>query len=234
VATAPDSAAGRLQAGLVLVDLDGTLIHTAPDLAAAANSMLRELGFAERPQPEVEGYIGNGVSRLVKRMLTGEMDGEPAADLHRRGMDIFARRYAACVAESSRPYPGVREGLEQLRAAGFTLACITNKAAAFTAPLLAALALDGYFALVVSGDTLARKKPDPMPLLHCCEQLGVAPARTVLVGDSINDVQAANAAGMPVILVSYGYHGRHDVRALGAARVIDSLVELADCLTLYS
>jgi len=230
----PEPAAGPLAVRLVLVDLDGTLIHTAPDIAAAANDMMTDLGLAQRPQPVVEGFIGNGVSRLVKRMLTGEMAAEPDAELYRRGMARFSHHYAACVAERSRPYPGTRDGLDALRASGFTLACITNKAEAFTTPLLAALDLDHYFALVVSGDTLPRKKPDPMPLLHCCERLAVAPEHTVLVGDSINDVQAAGAAGMPVILVSYGYHGAHDVRTLGAVAVIDSLVELSDSLTLYS
>ncbi|MEJ2108180.1 MAG: phosphoglycolate phosphatase, partial [Acidiferrobacteraceae bacterium] len=201
-----------LTVGMVLVDLDGTLIHTAPDLAASANRMLEALGMATHDQARVETWIGNGVSRLVKRALTGDMDAEPEAELYDRAYPLFLQFYGEQVADRSRPYPGVIEGLEALKTAGFGLACITNKAEEFTVPLLKALQLDGYFSLVLSGDSLAKKKPDPLPLLHACEHFGVTPEHAVLVGDSVNDTQAARNAGMPVILVSYGYNRGQDVR----------------------
>ncbi len=116
--------------------------------------------------------------------------------------------------------------MEQLRAAGFALACITNKAEAFTRPLLKDLRLADYFKLVVSGDSLPRRKPDPLPLLHACEIFGVSPGQSVLVGDSANDTEAARAAGMPVICVTYGYNRGLDVRSLSPVAVIDSLTEL--------
>ena len=218
---------------MVMIDLDGTLIDTAPDLAASANRMLQALGMPTYDQAQVARWIGNGVSRLVKRALTGEMDAEPDVELYKRGYAIFLAAYAELVSDQSRPYPGVVEGLEKLQAAGFQLACITNKAEAFTLPLLKDLGLDKYFKLIISGDTLAKKKPDPLPLLHACEHFGITPEHGVLIGDSINDTQAARNAGMPVILVPYGYNRGQDVRELEPEAVIPSLEQATEHLTLY-
>jgi phosphoglycolate phosphatase len=219
---------------MVMIDLDGTLIHTAPDLAASANRMLEELGMATHDQATVETWIGNGVGRLVKRALTGEMDAEPDAGLYARAYPLFLKHYADLVSADSRPYPGVVEGLKQLKAAGFRLACITNKAEAFTIPLLKDLGLHDFFELILCGDTLAKKKPDPLPLLHACTHFGITPDHGLLVGDSLNDTQAARAAGMPVICVTYGYNRGRDVRELEPEAVIDSLVELPQYIRLYT
>jgi phosphoglycolate phosphatase len=218
---------------MVMIDLDGTLIDSAPDIAASANRMLAALGMATYEQDQVAKWIGNGVSRLVKRALTGAMDAEPDADLFRRGYAIFLEAYAELVSDQSRPYPGVVEGLEELQAAGFQLACITNKAEAFTLPLLKDLGLEKYFKLIVSGDSLPRKKPDPLPLRHACEYFGISPDHGVLIGDSVNDTRAARSAGMPVILVTYGYNRGQDVRELEPEAVIQSLEEATKYLTLY-
>ena len=212
-----------LRVSMVMIDLDGTLINTAPDLAESANRMLRDLGMAPHSPAQVENWIGNGVSRLVKRALTGELDAEPEAALFERGYARFQHHYAELVAHRSRPYPGVVDGLNALKAAGFHLACITNKAERFTLPLLAQLKLRDYFELVLSGDSLPKRKPDPLPLLHACKHFGIAPAQGVLVGDSLNDTQAARAAGMPVICVTYGYNRGNDVRTLHPDAVVDSL-----------
>jgi phosphoglycolate phosphatase len=218
---------------MVMIDLDGTLIDSAPDLAASANRMLQSLGMPTYEQAQVAQWIGNGVSRLVKRALTGEMNAEPDAGLYERGYAVFLEAYAELVSDQSRPYPGVVEGLEKLQAAGFQLACITNKAEAFTLPLLKDLGLDKYFKLIISGDTLAKKKPDPLPLLHACKHFGITPDHGVLIGDSINDTQAARNAGMPVILVPYGYNRGQDVRELEPEAVIPSLEQATEYLTLY-
>ena len=218
---------------MVMIDLDGTLIDSAPDLAASANRMLQSLGMPAYEQAQVAQWIGNGVSRLVKRALTGEMNAEPDAGLYERGYAVFLEAYAELVSDQSRPYPGVVEGLEKLQAAGFQLACITNKAEAFTLPLLKDLGLDKYFKLIISGDTLAKKKPDPLPLLHACKHFGITPDHGVLIGDSINDTQAARNAGMPVILVPYGYNRGQDVRELEPEAVIPSLEQATEYLTLY-
>ncbi len=219
---------------MVMIDLDGTLIDTAPDIAAAANRMLAELGRPARELDTIAGWIGNGVSRLVKRTLTGAMQAEPDPVEFAAALASFRRHYADLLTAQSRPFPGVIDGLERLAAAGFALACITNKAAVFTAPLLAALGLDRYFQLVLAGDSLPKKKPDPLPLLHACRHFGITPDHGVLVGDSRNDIQAARAAGMPVICVTYGYNHGEDVRALHPDAVIDALTELPRYLRLYA
>ncbi len=218
---------------MVMIDLDGTLIHTAPDLAASANRMLIELGLPSRDEAAIERWIGNGVSRFVKRTLTGELQAEPDPDLYRRAYPLFFKHYGERVSDQSRPYPGVVEGLRRLEADEYILVCITNKAEAFTSPLLKDLALDRYFRLVLAGDSLPKKKPDPQPLLYACEHFDVAPRHSLLVGDSLNDTQAARAAGMPVILVTYGYNRGRDVRELHPEAVIDSLVELPQYIRPY-
>lgn len=217
---------------MVLLDLDGTLVDSAPDIADSANLMLADLGRPAHPQETVARWIGDGVSRLVKRALTGEMGAEPDGVLYERAIARFYVHYADRLAAKTRPFPGVVEGLQRLQSMGFALTCITNKAQAFTLPLLERLDLARYFKLTVSGDTLAKKKPDPLPLLHACRHLGIEPARAVFVGDSANDVKAARAAGMPVICVRYGYNHGRDIREHDPDAVIDSLAELPGYLKL--
>jgi phosphoglycolate phosphatase len=236
---------------MVMIDLDGTLIHTAPDLADCANRMLAELGRAAAPIETVMTWIGNGVPRLVKRALTTAMDGgsaenagavfppgdmwaEPDAALFDKALAIYQKHYAAHVSDLSRPFPGVVEGLQQLKRAGYRLACITNKAEAFTLPLLRNLDLYKYFELILSGDSLPKQKPDPLPLLHACRHFGITPDHGVLVGDSSNDVEAARAAGMPVLCVTYGYNHGHDIREARPDAVVDSLVEVDRHLVPYT
>lgn len=218
---------------MAMIDLDGTLIDTVPDLAAAANRMLVDLG---RPAWDINHYrtwVGNGVPRFVRRALTGEMQAEPETALFERALARFRKHYAAAVADLSRPYPGAVEGLERLAAMGFELACITNKAEAFTVPLLKQLDLYKCFKLVLSGDSLPKQKPDPLPLTHACKHFGITPDHGVLVGDSSNDVEAARAAGMPVICVTYGYNHGHDIRASHPDAVVDSLADVPQYLKLY-
>ncbi|OGI38461.1 MAG: phosphoglycolate phosphatase [Candidatus Muproteobacteria bacterium RBG_16_64_10] len=219
---------------MVMIDLDGTLIDTVPDLAAAADRMLADLGRAGWDEAHYRTWIGNGVPRFVKRALTGEMQAEPEAVLFERGLALFRQHYGAAVADLSRPYPGVVAGLDQLASAGFQLACITNKAEAFTLPLLKQLDLHKYFKLVLSGDSLPKQKPDPLPLMHACKHFDITPDHGVLLGDSSNDVQAARAAGMPVICVTYGYNHGHDIRESHPDAVVDSLTDVPPYLRLYA
>lgn len=211
----------------VMIDLDGTLLDTAPDLASAANMMLRELDKAELPLETIQSYIGKGIEKLVKRSLTGSMDGEPDAALLARAMPAYERHYAAMLYVDTRPYAGVIEGLNALREKGLRLACITNKAEAFTLPLLRASGLMDYFDLILSGDSLPKKKPDPMPLLHACERFGIAAHEMLLIGDSLNDAQAARAAGCRVFVVPYGYNEGRDVRELDCDAIVSSLEDAA-------
>lgn len=216
-----------LAAGL-LFDLDGTLVDTAPDLACAANHMLEALGRPTEDEATVAGWIGDGVPRLIKRALTGERFGEPDPALFEEAQALYGDYYEAHVADRSRLYPGVAQTLAALRADGFRMACVTNKAGRFTRPLLKALGIAAYFDVVLSGDELARVKPDPMPLVVACERLGVARHGAVLVGDSGNDMRAAKAAEMAAIAVGYGYHHGVDLPALGAAAVTPSFAGIRD------
>jgi phosphoglycolate phosphatase len=209
----------------VMVDLDGTMLDTADDLAAAANAMLRELGISERDPERIKSFIGKGLVKLVKRCLTDDLEGEPDPALLARAMPVYERHYGAVLQHKTRPYPGVSEGLEALMRAGFRLACITNKGEKFTLPLLEATGLRSYFELVLCGDTLSRRKPDPLPLIHACEKFGIAPAEMLLIGDSVNDVQAARGAGCHVFCVPYGYNEGGDVRELDCDAIVPTIRE---------
>ncbi len=211
----------------VVIDLDGTLLDTAPDLADAAIAMAEELGLPPIDLATVKTYIGNGVSRLVKRVLTRDMQAEPDAALFGRALPSYEKHYAAHVSRKSQVFPGVREGIAALKQAGLHVACITNKAEKFTVPLLKDTGLFDAFELILSGDTLPKKKPDPMPLLHACEHFGIQPQDLLLIGDSLNDAQAARAAGCPVFVVPYGYNRGRDVRELDVDAIVPTLLDAA-------
>jgi len=209
----------------VVIDLDGTLLDTAPDLAEAANRMLAELQLPRIEETMLKTYIGNGVARLIKRVLTRNMEAKPDAALFAKARPIYEKHYAAVVSLNSRPYPGVIDGLNALKREGYRLACITNKAEKFTMPLLKDTGLHDYFELILAGDTLPKKKPDPMPLIYACEKFGVTPDEMLLIGDSLNDTQAARAAGCYVFCVPYGYNRGQNVSELDLDAVVDTLVD---------
>ncbi len=214
----------------VVIDLDGTLLDTAPDLAEAANRMLAEMRLPVIEEALVKTYIGNGVGRLIKRVLTRDMNAEPDEALFAKAQPIYEKHYAEVVSLNSRPYAGVVDGLDALKQAGYRLACITNKAEKFTLPLLKDTGLADYFELILSGDTLPKKKPDPMPLFHVCEKFGVKPNELLLIGDSLNDTQAARAAGCYVFCMPYGYNRGQNVSELDLDAVVDTLVDAANLI----
>lgn len=215
----------------VIIDLDGTLLDTAGDLALAANEMLRELRMTELPVSTIQTFIGKGVPKLVKRALTNNPDGEPDPELFEQALPIYERCYAENLHIHTRPYPGVVEGLNQLKQAGFRLVCITNKTEIFTLPLLRKTGLFDYFELILSGDSLPKRKPDPLPLLHACQQFSVPPKAALLIGDSSNDAIAARAAGCHIFCVPYGYNEGHDVRELDCDAVVDTIVDASRLIT---
>jgi phosphoglycolate phosphatase len=204
----------------VTLDLDGTLLDTVPDLAAAANGMLRELGRPGLAIDIVATYVGRGIPKLVERCLP-----DLAGDALAGAQAVFRRHYAVESGRRSRVFPGVLEGLRAFRAAGLPMAVITNKAAAFTEPLLRATQLASWFEFAVSGDSLPEKKPHPLPLLHACERLGSEPVANLHIGDSRSDAAAARAAGCPVFIVSYGYNEGKDVQEIDCDAIVTSLVE---------
>jgi phosphoglycolate phosphatase len=190
--------------------------------------MLTELDLPTVGQARVREWIGNGIEALVRRALTGGLDQDADHESFARALPIFTELYAQNTSGRSRIYDGVPAGLNFLQAAGVELACVTNKASAFTAKLLAELELDAHFSLVICGDTLPRRKPDPLPLLHAAQHFAVAPEEALLIGDSANDVKAARAAGFRIVCVTYGYNHGQDIRASNPDALIDSLAELPD------
>jgi len=174
-----------------IVDLDGTMVDTQGDFVAALGLTLDELGLPRVDRAFVARTVGKGSEHLLRQTLA-EVGGD--AGLYDAAWDAYQRHYLAVNGQASELFDGVLEGLQAPRGAGLRLACLTNKPLAFARPLLAAKGLDGFFELVFGGDSFARKKPDPLPLLETCRALGTEPARTLMVGDSRNDAEAAHAA----------------------------------------
>jgi phosphoglycolate phosphatase len=214
----------------VMIDLDGTLLDTVPDLAAAAERMLAALGLPVCTLEEIRSYIGKGIPNLVQRCLQASAGAARAEALRAEALALYEDFYFEESGRRSAVYPGVLDGLARFRSMRLRLACVTNKAARFTLPLLEQKGLAPYFELVVSGDTLARKKPDPMQLAHVCAAFALAPEKVLLIGDSANDALAARAAGCPVLCVSYGYNEGGDVHDLDCDAIVGSLSEAANVL----
>lgn len=208
---------------LILIDVDGTLVDSVPDLSYCVNAMMRELDMPEHSEEKVREWVGNGVERLTRRALIGQLDGEPDEELFRRAYPLFLDCYAVNTSKRSSLYPGIREGLDRLHAQDYVLGSVTNKAAQFTVPLLKDLGVYDDFAVIVAGDTLDKKKPDPAPLLYAAERMGVEPKDCLMVGDSISDVKAARAAGFQIVCMPYGYNHGNDIREANPDAVIDSL-----------
>ncbi len=215
----------------IVIDLDGTLLNTAPELCEAANRMLRDMDYAPVSQELLASYIGNGISWLVKRALTGDMHATPDAALYDHALPIFEKHYTELLLQS-KVFDGVIEGLDAMKAAGFRLGCITNKVARYTTPLLAGIGLARYFEIVLSGDTLPEKKPHPLPLLHAAKFFGVPIEQLLLIGDSLNDTVAARAAECPVFCVPYGYNHGEPVETLDLDSVIPNLAAAMPLLKL--
>ena len=211
----------------VAFDLDGTLVDSAPDLAAAANAMLFEEGLPRLAETRVAAAIGDGIDALVVRVLEESAGRAPDAESAARAAHRFRELYARDVFTASRVFPGVREGLERLAAAGLSLGCITNKARSFTLPILERAGLASRLAFVECPDSAEQRKPAPFLILKACRDLGIAPRELLYVGDSALDVAAARAAGSAVVLVDYGYNRGRAAAEEGADAVIGSLEDLA-------
>jgi len=215
---------------MILIDVDGTLVDSVPDLAYCVNAMLKQLVMPECDEQSIRHWVGNGVERLVKRGLINTLDGEPDEALYQKALPIFRDLYALNTSVRSHLYDGVPEGLEYIKNAGYRLGCVTNKASEFTLPIMRDLGIADYFEVTICGDDTPRKKPDPLPLLTACERLAVKPEHSLMIGDSQSDVKAARAAGFSIICLSYGYNHGEDIRDFNPDAVIDSFTELKNLI----
>ncbi len=215
---------------LIVFDLDGTLVDSSPDIASAVNQMLAELNLANYAEQQIRNWMGCGATMLLKRALTGELEPATEPDNLQQAMQIFSKYYGANVCNASQLYPGVTQGLQRFKAVGMHLACVTNKPAQFTQPLLAQMGIADYFQFIASGDTFQRMKPDPLPLLEAAKAVDVASDDALMVGDSVSDIQAGRNAGFKTALVPYGYIGRYRHAELGADYQIESIQHLAELL----
>ncbi len=216
--------------GVALFDLDGTLVDSAPDLAAAVDTMLEQLGRRKAGLENVRQWIGNGASVLVRRALAGKADWEPATEkddaLFKDALSMFFFAYEKVNGQHAKLYDGVELCLQRLSDYGCKLGVVTNKPEQFVTPLLQRMGIDQYFRISVGGDTLPQKKPDPAPLIHAMEYLGGTRGTTVMIGDSSADIEAARAASIPCVAVRYGYNFGAPADSLRADATVDSLAQL--------
>ncbi len=210
-----------------IIDLDGTMLDTVPDFEVAINLMREELGLAPITAAQIELMVGKGSENLVRRVLALDYGEHDVERLFAQAMEAYQRHYLVINGRHSEVYADVVAGLEAMRANGLRLACVTNKPLAFARPLLALKGLDGYFEVLFGGDSFAKKKPDPMPVLAACSHFGLAPAQVVVIGDSSNDAGAARAAGCPVLTVPYGYNHGVGIHETDSDGIVDTLLHAA-------
>ena len=217
----------------VMIDLDGTMVDTIGDFEVALNRALADVQVPTANRALIERSIGKGSEHLIRSVLKHQLALSEVASSAREVEQLFTpvweryeQHYLSINGEFSKVFPGVIEGLEQLQAMGLPLACLTNKPVSFTTPLLKDKGLSNYFDQVFGGDSFERKKPDPLPLLKTCEALRSSPARTLMVGDSSNDAQAADAAGCPVVLMTYGYNHGEPIQNTPALAWLDSFTQI--------
>jgi len=218
---------------LILFDFDGTLIDSVPDLVSAVNEMQTALGGEHFLEEQVRSWVGNGAQTLVKRALSGSVNIDENIDtlFFEKALEIFLSAYKEHACVKTRTYPNVHATLKKLQEYGYKMAIVTNKPHAFVAPILKGLELEEYFSLYLGGDSLEKKKPHPQPLLHICKELDVDVVNAVMVGDSKNDILAANAANMQSIAVSYGYNYGEDISLHNPSIVVDDFADILKSLT---
>lgn len=212
----------------LLFDLDGTLADTAPDLARALNRALQTLDCPRVTLEEVRLWIGNGTESLLKRAVAKTPGRQVDLDLINKGIGLFDFYYSESIWAKSVCYPGVLNGLSELKRLGFKLACVTNKPRSFSSEVLKQSGLDVFFDVVVAGNDLSERKPSPMPLLYATQQLELGSRECIVIGDSKNDTEAALKAGMMVLLVTWGYHQDMELSQMGATQLIQKFSDISD------
>lgn len=215
-----------------IIDLDGTMLHTAPDFHIAINRMRTDLGLGPLDIETITSFVGKGTENLIRRVLDVDYDDFGAAQHFSQALASYQKHYLAINGDYSTLYPGVREGLEAMRAKGLRLACVTNKPITFATPLLEKTGLHSHFEVIYGGDSFLKKKPDPYPLLKVCEDFGLQPSQVVAIGDSSNDAEAARAAGCRVLNVPYGYNHGQSIHEVDSDGIVSTLLEAALLISL--
>lgn len=215
----------------VIVDLDGTMLHTAQDLHIAVNRMREGLGLASLDLDTAISFVGKGAENLVRKSIGVDFSASEVELRFQEAMVLFEKHYFDVNGEFASTYPGVHEGLQEMQAKGLRLACVTNKPMAFTLPLMKKTGLHDYFEIIYGGDSFAKRKPDPMQLLQVCADFKLAPAQIVAIGDSINDSQAARAAGCKVLNVPYGYNHGQAIQDVDTDGIVSSLLDAAHLIS---
>lgn len=210
-----------------IIDLDGTMLDTVPDFHVAVNAMRDGLSLAPITAEQIACMVGKGSENLIRAVLALDFETQKVEQHFDGAMDAYQRHYLAINGNHSTLYPDVIAGLDALKEQGLRLACVTNKPIAFAAPLLALKGLTSYFEVVYGGDSLPRKKPDPMPLLQVCSDFGLPPSQVVAIGDSSNDAEAARAAGCYVLTVPYGYNHGRPIHETDSDGIVITLLEAA-------
>jgi phosphoglycolate phosphatase len=218
----------------VIVDLDGTMLDTVPDFHVAINAMRAEFDLAAIDAARIEQMVGKGSENLIRGVLAIDFDAAAVEQHFSAAMDAYQRHYLAINGDFSTLYDGVLAGLDAMLAMGLRMACVTNKPIAFATPLLAQKGLAPYFEIVYGGDSLARKKPDPLPLLQVCADFALAPVQVVAIGDSSNDAEAARAAGCFVLAVPYGYNHGRSIHETDSDGIVTSLLEAATLISSHN
>lgn len=217
-----------------IIDLDGTMLHTVPDFELALNAMRADFGLVPVTQAVIEPMVGKGSEKLIRDVLALDYDAARIDAVFDEAMAAYQRHYLAINGEKSTLFPNVIEGLQALKDLGLRLACVTNKPIAFTLPLLDKKGLSPFFELVYGGDSLPKKKPDPLPLLQVCRDFDLAPDQVVAIGDSSNDAEAARAAGCFVLSVPYGYNHGKPVQTINSDGIVDTLLDAAALISKHN
>jgi phosphoglycolate phosphatase len=214
-----------------IIDLDGTMLDTAPDFQVAVNRMRAEFDLPPLALDIIKNFVGKGTENLMRRVLAVDFDEAGVERRFEAALASYLRHYLAINGDHTSIYPGVAAGLQAFRDKGLQLACVTNKPIAFALPLLEKKGLAGYFALVYGGDSLPRKKPDPYPFLKVCEDFALSPRQVVAIGDSSNDAQAARAAGCRVLNVPYGYNHGESIQNVESDGIVPTLLDAAHLIS---
>jgi phosphoglycolate phosphatase len=211
----------------VIIDLDGTMLDTAPDFLVAINTMRAEMDLTPLDIDTIKSFVGKGSENLIQRVLAVDFSEEQIALHFDTAMAAYQRHYLAINGDFSETYAEVTEGLQAFKAQGLRLACVTNKPIDFAKPLLAKKELLEYFEVVYGGDSFSRKKPDPVALLQVCADFNLAPRQVLAIGDSSNDALAARAAGCPVLHVPYGYNHGEAIQNIDTDGIVETLLAAA-------